>query len=251
MPLHDWTRVPSGLFHHFHQDWSIEIARTLNRGLLPEGLSALVEQRAGIYEGDVLSVDSDTRKKKPAAGNGAATRTLERPKTRFVSRSETEHYAGRANRIVVKHHLGRTVAVIEIVSPGNKDSKAALREFLDKTLEYMRNRVHVLVVDPFPPTRRDPCGLHKLIWDEFLEEDFALPKDKNRILASYEMDRTGQTAFVEVVGVGDALPDMPLFVAREVHVMVPLESTYMVAWTASPDALRTAVETGLLPEVEE
>ena len=27
MPIHDWTRLPGGLFHHFHQDWSIEIAR--------------------------------------------------------------------------------------------------------------------------------------------------------------------------------------------------------------------------------
>ena len=54
MPLHDWTRVPSGLFHHFHQDWSIEITRALNRGRLPKGLSALVERRAGVKEPDVL-----------------------------------------------------------------------------------------------------------------------------------------------------------------------------------------------------
>jgi hypothetical protein len=26
MPLHDRSRMPSGLIHHFHQDWSIEIA---------------------------------------------------------------------------------------------------------------------------------------------------------------------------------------------------------------------------------
>ena len=28
MALHDWTRVPAGLFHHFHQSWSIRIAGT-------------------------------------------------------------------------------------------------------------------------------------------------------------------------------------------------------------------------------
>ena len=38
MPIHDWTRLPGGLFHHFHQDWSIEIARELNRGRLPQGV---------------------------------------------------------------------------------------------------------------------------------------------------------------------------------------------------------------------
>ena len=57
MPLHDWSRIPPGLFHHFHQDWSIEITRDLNRGRLPAGLSALVEQRAGPKEPDVLSIE--------------------------------------------------------------------------------------------------------------------------------------------------------------------------------------------------
>jgi hypothetical protein len=24
MSINDWSRVPSGLFHHFHQDWSAQ-----------------------------------------------------------------------------------------------------------------------------------------------------------------------------------------------------------------------------------
>lgn len=249
MPIHDWTRVPSGLFHHFHQDWSIEITRWLNSGALPKGLSALVEQRFGPWEADVLTVEARGSTKGSSPGNGA-TQTMDRPKTRLVRCSNAEIYAGRANRIVVKHHLGRTVAVIEIVSPGNKHSKAALRDFLDKTLEYMAKGVHVLLIDLFPPSPRDPHGLHKLIWDEFLEEDFSMPKGKNRIFASYEMDRTEQTAFVETIGVGDALPDMPIFWAPQKHVMIPLESTYIGTWNASPEDLRIAVETGVLPEAE-
>ena len=47
MPIHDWARVPAGLFHDFHQSWSIRIKDALNAGLLPRGLSALVEQRSG------------------------------------------------------------------------------------------------------------------------------------------------------------------------------------------------------------
>ena len=35
MPIHDWTRVDAGLFHDFHQDWTIELSRSLNAGLLP------------------------------------------------------------------------------------------------------------------------------------------------------------------------------------------------------------------------
>jgi hypothetical protein len=61
MPIHDWTRVPAGLFHHFHQDWSIEIARALNRGRLPRGVDALVEQQSGPSEADILAIQSRTR----------------------------------------------------------------------------------------------------------------------------------------------------------------------------------------------
>src|SRR5437879_5357751 len=130
MPIHDWTRVPAGLFHHFHQDWSIELARTLNRGRLPKGLSALVEQRAGPREADVRTIESRGRAPREGKtdGNGEVV-TLAPPVTHIVRRTTKEIYAVRANRIVVRHHLGRIVAVIEIVSPGNKDSRAALRDF--------------------------------------------------------------------------------------------------------------------------
>ena len=215
MPIHDWTRVPAGLFHHFHQDWSVEIARTLNRGRLPKGLSALVE-KSSLETGGLVS-------------NGATTTTRHSIKKTF---------AGLANRIVVKRHLGRIVSIIEIVSPGNKDNKAAIRQFLDKTLEFLHGGVHVLVVDLFPPTRRDPHGIHKLIWDEIEEEVFAFPSGKDRILASYRTHE--RLAYVEPIGIGDILPDMPLFLGDELTIKVPLESTYQATWEAIPKDARTA-----------
>ena len=30
MPMHDWSRVYSGMFHDFHQSWSIRIKDALN-----------------------------------------------------------------------------------------------------------------------------------------------------------------------------------------------------------------------------
>jgi hypothetical protein len=243
MPIHDWTRIPAGLFHHFHQDWSIEIARTLNRKVLPKGLSALVEQRAGPCESDVLGIET----KGGAGRNGGGVATLDRPVTRIVRRTTKEIYSGRANRIVVKHHLGRIVAMIEILSPGNKDSRAALRDFVEKTIDFLRKGIHVLVIDLFPPTPRDPFGIHKAIWDEIEEEDFAFPEGKDRILASYETGAE-RVAYVEPVTVGDTLPDMPLFLTNALHVMVPLEPTYQATWDASPEELRIAVQTGTLPE---
>ena len=35
MPVHNWKRVQSGIFHDFHTAWIGELRRVLNSGLLP------------------------------------------------------------------------------------------------------------------------------------------------------------------------------------------------------------------------
>ncbi len=248
MPLHDWSRVPAGLFHDFHQTWSIQIKLALNAGILPKGLSALVEQRSGPRESDVLAIES-LAGARSGFGTEGGVATLAAPATRFVGRSSKQIYATRANRIVVKHRLGRTVAVIEIVWPGNKDSRAALRDFVEKVIDFLRVGIHVLVIDVFPPTPRDPFGIHKAIWDEIEEREFAFPDGKDRILASYE---TGDVHvyYVEPIGVGDILPEMPLFLTRGWQIPVPLESTYQATWNTSSEDFRVAIETGVMPELD-
>jgi hypothetical protein len=41
-------------------------------------------------------------------------------------------------------------------------------------------------------------------------------------------------AYVEPVAVGDALPDMPLFLEPGLHVPVGLETTYQAGWEVFP-----------------
>lgn len=230
MPLHDWSRVPAGLFHDFHQSWTVQICDALNACSLPKGNSALIERSLVTHYGDGSRAEFLTKSN--------------------ASCSDNAFYAGRANRIVLRHHLSQILAVIEIVSPGNKDSRAALRNFVDKTLDFLKSGIHVLVVDLFPPTQRDPFGIHKLIWDEIEEEPFVLPPGKDRILVAYETGRE-RAAYIEPVGVGDVLPDMPVFLSNDLHVLAPLESTYMATWNASPEEFRVAIETGVMPQPDE
>jgi hypothetical protein len=246
MPIHDWTRVPAGLFHDFHQSWTIRIKDALNMGRLPRGLAALVEQRTPDCEPDFLTVKR-RQGQQSAMDDGGGLLIRDRPSATIIRQTTKAIYAGRANRIVVRHHLGRIVAVIEVMSPGNKDSRAAIRDFVDKAIDFLRHGVHLLIVDLFPPTSRDPDGIHKLLWDEIDEDDFALPPGKDRLVASYE---TGdlKVAFLTPLAVGDHLPDAPLFVASGVHVLVPLEATYCATWDVSPEPLRVAVETGEIPD---
>src|SRR5439155_13012003 len=130
MPIHDWTQVKTGIFHAFHHEWISEIGRALNRGLLPPDYYALPEQIAGGIVPDVLTlwrpVDDPAPTKRPKAdraGDGTAIRTVQ-PKARFYIPDAPKWYANLKKAVVVRHvSEHRPVAVLEIVSPGNKDSR--------------------------------------------------------------------------------------------------------------------------------
>ena len=79
------------------------------------------------------------------------------------------------------------------------------------------------------------------VWDRIKDEDFALPPDKPLTLAAYSAG-TAITAYVEPVGVGDALSDMPVFLTVERYVPCPLEETYQQAWAAFPAPLKPPLE---------
>jgi Protein of unknown function (DUF4058) len=243
MPIHNWSRTPPGFFHHFHQRWSGAICDGLNDGRLPQGFYALVEQRAIGLVPDVLTLElqpgAPGAPTTPAPRGGLAVADAP-PKTRFVSRGEAGVYAAKANRVVVRTSAGRVVAVIEILSPGNKSSQYAVRSFVDKTLDLLRQDINVLVVDLVPPSPRDPQGIHPLIWGAVGDDAFELPSDKPLTLAAY-VAGLPWTAYVEPVAVGDALPDMPVFLDPGTYVPVPLEPTYRETWDRCPREFKDAV----------
>jgi hypothetical protein len=242
MSIHDWSRVPAGLFHHFHQRWTAAICDALNAGRLPKGYSALIEQSAaGVYP-DVITLEYGPR----ASGHrnaptGIAVASAS-PKTRFVSQASDEDiYAAKANRIAIHHPLGEVIAIIEIVSPGNKSGRHALRAFVEKNLGFLHQGIHLLIIDLFPPSKRDPQGIHKAIWDEIQDEPFELPSDKPLTLAAYSAG-VPKRAYVEPVAVGEPLPEMPLFLDPESYIPVPLEATYLATWESCPEVFRETVQ---------
>ena len=239
MPIHDWTRVKSGTFHDFHQDWTIEIRRTLNRGILPPGYFAMAEKRVTDPEPDVVALQLRTY---DSPGGLAVAEAP--PRVRQSARKQTERgiYARKGNRIAIHHDLGSVVAMIEVVSPGNKDSVNALRAFTGKVVDFIHRGIGFVVIDLFPPTARDPDGIHQAIWDELVGEPFeARPADKPLTVASY--DSAGDlTAYVDPVAVGDPLPDAPLFLAPGWYVNIPLETTYATSWEVTPKPIRDLVE---------
>lgn len=244
MPIHDWTRVDAGIFHDFHLEWISAIKRALNHGLLPPDHYALAEQIAGGLGPDVLTLQHATNGSSPSFEPvGGVVVTTQPPRVRFRLQSEPDLYAAKANAVTIRHKSNhRVVAVIEIVSPGNKNSRHGLKAFVDKAVELLRAGVHLLVLDLHPPGPRDPEGIHRAIWDELLDNDFALPADQRLTLAAYRADRYPE-AFVEPTAVGLALPEMPVFLTLDVYVPLPLEPTYQAAWDAVPAFWRDRLTT--------
>src|SRR5437899_1439099 len=153
MPIHDWTRVEAGTFHAFHQGWIVYLCQHLNAGCLPSGYFALPEQRVAGPEADVLALETSTRRKARPERNGGTAVIDTPPRARIVEETESELYAMKADRIAVHHGMGNVVAFIEIVSPGNKGSRHALRAFVDKATELLGQGIHLLIIDLFAPSK--------------------------------------------------------------------------------------------------
>ena len=249
MPAHDWSRVDAGTFHHFHHSFIEETHRTLNDGLLPEDYYAMSEQRAGFIP-DVLTLHNDNDSidispSAPGSSPAVGAVVLEKPKDREAGRVSWGSYSTKQKQVVI-HHISdhQIIAVIEIVSPGNKASRYAIETFIEKTEALLRQNIHLLLVDLHPPGPRDPHGLHGLIWEDIYGVQYDqshLLQQQPLTLAAYEACH-GARAFVEHIAVGEALREMPLFLKPGAHVPVPLETIYQQAFRVLPKHIRQALQ---------
>ena len=217
------------LFHAFHHAWVTVLSRALNAGVLPEDYFALREQSVQRPIPDMPTLRPSLGRDEPnQPASGLAVAAVP-PRARLVRRAEEMIYVRKADWIAVRHRHGQVVAVVEVVSPGNKASKNELRTFVEKTANLIMQGIHLLVIDLFPPSKRDPQGIHKAIWDELVEEDFELPAEERLTLAAYDAGPP-PVAYVEPIAVGEALPDMPVFLKPDFYVPAPLEETYRATW---------------------
>jgi Protein of unknown function (DUF4058) len=240
MPVHDWKRVKAGIFHDFHHEWISSIKHTLNNGLLPAGYYAMAEQHTAGFEPDVLTLETPAARAHNGHGRGDAgsTAVLTKPRKKPIAETELEAFRRKQKVVAVRHVSDdEIVAMVEIVSPGNKSGRGALRAFIEKAAYLLDKRIHLLILDAFPPTRRDPQGLHGALWEEIADGGYRLPARKPLTLASYECSLTVR-AYVEHIAVGDKLPAMSLFLEPGGCIDLPTEETYQRAFAEVPKRWR-------------
>ena len=154
MPVHDWTRVSAGTFHDFYYSWVLEIKRALKRGLLPEGYYVVAEQLGGdLGAPDVLTLQESSKKtevERPLSGT--ATLAESPPVVHARMTIPRDSYTRLQRTLVVRHTSDdRIVAMIEVLSSGNRSSRHAERSFVEKAVAALDAEVHLLLVDVRPP----------------------------------------------------------------------------------------------------
>src|SRR5438445_7094498 len=203
MPVHDWTRVSDGTFHDFHYSWVLEIKRALKRGLLSKGYYVMAEQIGGdLGTPDVLTLQTASDEPEGPL-SGTATLTESPPLVHARTTIARDPYARLQRTVVIRHTSDdRIVAMIEILSPGNKSSRHAIRSFLDKAVAALDGGVHLLLVDVHPPGPRDPNGIHGAVLREIGTEEYVLGSERPLTAAAY-IGGTVVEAFVAHFAVGE------------------------------------------------
>lgn len=252
MPAHDWTKVPPGIFHHFHNGWIVALADALNGGALPRGYYALSEQVAGGIVPDVITLEcapgpGPERGRGEPRGRAATSVEADPPRATVVARARNVSYAELRKTIAIRHVSGHeVVALIEILSPANKGSRMELETFLHKAQASLEQRVHLALVDLFPPGRLDPNGIHGALWEALGQDPYRPTQGKPLLAASYEA-ADEVTAYLEPFAAGDPLPSLPLFLDAGLHVPLPLDSSYASSFSRVPSVWRGAVEARAAP----
>jgi len=243
MPVHDWTRVSAGTFHDFHGAWIIHLKETLNDGLLPEGFYAMSEQHGGQIIADILTLHLGEPTSVVLPGSGSPALAAAPPRLSRKDVTSPEKAARALRRTLTIRHASnhRVVALLEVLSPANTDRPASVAEFVRKAQSAINLGCHLLMVDLFPAGPSDPEGMDAAIWDAFGDDLAVPPRDKPLTLATYVAAQLPE-AHLEFVGLGDRLPDMPLFLDPGWYVNVPLEATYMMAYRGMPAFWRGAIE---------
>ena len=232
VPLHDWTRVRPGAYHDFHTAWLVYLRRDLKR-LLPKDYYADI--RTVVHfdppetdepewrEADVLGLRREPGGR--SGGGGVPAGGVALAEAPSLTSLGIEPPPNRRRRIRIRHASGdRVVALVEFASPGNRDSRAKVDLFAERVANALRAGVHVLLIDPFPPTGSAPAGLHGAVAERF-DAEVRFDPTKPLSFVGYKACPDAR-ASVQGRAVGEEPPRVPLFLDPAWFVFVDLAPSY-------------------------
>ncbi len=218
----------------FHSTWANTIRNAL-RQQLPKRFVTLVNVHLGTFVAtDVAEYERlASSPEEPGAGDvgagGVALQTWAPPAARvlmpavFPDDLEVQVYDTRGGV--------RLVAVIELVSPSNKDREATRRAFAAKSAAYLQRGLGLIVVDIVTGSR---FNLHnELVGLMDLGPSFEMSAEATLYAVAYRpISRQGKDqieTWPEALTVRGTLPVLPLALRGTMTIPVDLEATYAQA----------------------
>ena len=249
MPILDHSnRKLRADFDSFHSTWMVHIADDLN-DILPQKFVARAHAKKGINSSSFLFDQTFSfRKRKSLVGvREVDVRTdellTEEEKTQFAlyqppspSSSGIKTTFPTELEIFVKHiecEEERTVGVIEIVSPRNKDRPQARDKFVAKCSNLLSEGVSLIIIDIlsvpyFNLHNQLLCALEGT--EGYLKANQCRPlycTAYRQMFIFEEEEAPAIDCWAYALKVSDTLPELPLFITPECAVPVDLEKTYM------------------------
>lgn len=227
MPLHDWAE--RGGWEGVHHIWITELLRWV-KPRLP------ADYRAYIGSVPTIAVGAPSERPDVAVRSWPDRPVTDPPPPDGVGAQGTpdeddeEEFAvatlDPAKALYVEVH-GRLVAALELISPRNKDRPSARVTYLSRYVGYLREGVHLLLVD----VHRRPLNFS--FADGLAAElGFRQPPFPPPLAAGYRVGEPAATGgrFLRVrvrrLAVGEPLPAMKLPLNSDASVTVDLEQTY-------------------------
>jgi hypothetical protein len=234
MPLLDHFRppvYPKWLWESFHGLWAASLVGQLNQRLPPRFLAAMHVHLGSRVEADVAEFEHGAEETQSGNGptGGVAVAQWAPPAAAltvaavFPDDVEVQVIDTREDAVLV--------AVVEIVSPGNKDRPEERRGFAAKCVAYLQRGIGLIVADTVT-TRR--ANLHEEVLEMLGHEGpSGLSEEAALYAAAYRPARRQERSEIDIwpvpLAVGSPLPTLPLALRGFGFVPLDLEAAYTEA----------------------
>jgi hypothetical protein len=203
------------------------IAQQLNEEALPPDYFAEPE----ISLGPTLEIDVATMELTGAgpAENPGTTAVWSPPRPKIAVNVEFAHLDSYEVRVYQDLGGAELRAAIELVSPANKDRDGRRRTFAAKCAGYLKHGISIVMIDVV--TARS-ANLHRELFDLLEIKSRRAPWESPTGLyaVAYRAVTVRKRPRVEVwpeaLALGEELPVMPLWLALDLYVPLPLEQSY-------------------------
>ena len=244
MPLFDHFHRPLSETHQwlsFHSRWATAIADDLNRRLPKRFLAEAPFSLGTFASADVAEVDQSPGDGKgaangvPLSGAAGGVGVAVEPVLYTPPETDLTLSAKFPEDVFVEirdlQRARQVLAVVELVSPGNKDDAEARESFAGKCLSYLSKGLGLVVIDIVSDRL---ANLHnELIRLAKKEAKFLMPGDPNLYVSAYRPVHRNKKDLIDLwlwpLAIGSALPAVPLALRGFGCVRLDLEATYTEA----------------------